>query len=107
MAAVIRREAKIINGFSPLHEGDTSVAAGKRVEAAHDLDVSVPFTRGTPPWRWRNPARYLGMSGFSPLHEGDTSVAKFTTLWTVRDSTFQSPSRGGHLRGAARKDSRP
>ena len=61
-------------GFSPLREGDTSVAAG----AGDALDggiVSVPFARGTPPWRRHHrPPNYIPQ-GFSPLREGDTSVA--------------------------------
>ena len=37
---------------------------------------------------------------FSPLHEGDTSVAQqITAFEIVRHIEFQSPSRGGHLRG--------
>ena len=37
--------------FSPLHEGDTSVAGGSAWHQAARKKVSVPFTRGTPPWR--------------------------------------------------------
>ena len=36
--------------FSPLHEGDTSVAHALQRVASHGKLVSVPFTRGTPPW---------------------------------------------------------
>ena len=86
-------------GFSPLHEGDTSVAtsgscvAGASApfqspsrgghlcgfcEASHPRcrdNVSVPFTRGTPLWRISRMLRFSLVCGFSPLHEGDTSVA--------------------------------
>ena len=67
--------------FSPLHEGDTSVAA---LETLADCCAIVCF---------------------SPLHEGDTSVARRRSVLVCRRSGFQSPSRGGHLRGAAADDS--
>ncbi|SPF49612.1 hypothetical protein SBA4_4120015 [Candidatus Sulfopaludibacter sp. SbA4] len=41
-----------------------------------------------------------GVCGFSPLHEGDTSVASPHVSGTAASPMFQSPSRGGHLRGA-------
>ena len=85
--------------FSPLHEGDASVALPNGVCLCADTDVSVPFTRGTPPWPcvtgkglalrrvsvpftrgtppWPRPdrPRRIFDTSFSPLHEGDTSVA--------------------------------
>src|ERR1019366_3048802 len=64
-----------LSRFSPLHEGDTSVARKGRYYVEHESQVSVPFTRGTPPWRR-------------------------TCVGTDRYfNQFQSPSRGGHLRG--------
>ena len=42
---------------------------------ARDFYVSVPFTRGTPPWRVKPRRAGATMCRFSPLHEGDTSVA--------------------------------
>ena len=109
--------------FSPLHEGDTSVAMSKSAggeipnwfqspsrgghlrgltERAAPLvgsNVSVPFTRGTPPWRrpWR--CKWRWPISFSPLHEGDTSVAGRNAVPIDCIRGFQSPSRGGHLRG--------
>ena len=62
-------------GFSPLHEGDTSVAP------------VGPVGPGT-------------VECFSPLHEGDTSVALVSADQEPTITGFQSPSRGGHLRGA-------
>src|ERR1039458_9652683 len=134
--------------FSPLHEGDTSVAIGRRHIPGMKYSVSVPLTRGTPPWpctvactkrllcpfqspsrggHLRGPgfqgcARFHGQSfsplhegdtsvaverairvvlavRFSPLHEGDTSVARRFALGYRSLPRFQSPSRGGHLRG--------
>jgi len=38
-------------------------------------------------------------NSFSPLHEGDTSVAAHSFSAGVASAGFQSPSRGGHLRG--------
>ena len=38
--------------------------------------VSVPFTRGTPPWQLQRLALAVTPYSFSPLHEGDTSVAR-------------------------------
>ena len=37
--------------FSPLREGDTSVAFPQALQPAPRLLVSVPFARGTPPWQ--------------------------------------------------------
>ena len=73
-AAAIRRERGPIDGFSPLHEGDTSVAR----QLLDPLHANI---------------------GFSPLHEGDTSVAGRADWMACRYVPFQSPSRGGHLRG--------
>src|ERR1039457_5331050 len=86
--------------FSPLHEGDTSVAhltfrlcecaskvsvpftrgtppwrRRRRADTGRLLHVSVPFTRGTPPWPAGRASSRSRFAGFSPLHEGDTSVA--------------------------------
>ena len=61
--------------FSPLHEGDTSVACRGIAAALWAYSVSVPFTRGTPLWRLARLAGPVPIDGFSPLHEGDTSVA--------------------------------
>jgi len=36
--------------FSPLREGDTSVAQQTRAVKLREFAVSVPFARGTPPW---------------------------------------------------------
>ena len=110
--------------FSPLHEGDTSVADISGTGPGAVSNVSVPFTRGTPPWQVVGGSEHRLFTGFSPLHEGDTSVAAMviggitlaltvsvpftrgTPPWLeflasearVRN-VFQSPSRGGHLRG--------
>ena len=143
-------EDGISASFSPLHEGDTSVARNARCMWLGTYRVSVPFTRGTPPWPravigpsvnvtpFQSPSRGGHLRGaidpvpappittsFSPLHEGDTSVApapaapglqgcqvsvpftrgtppwRFAGPYLFRsDIAFQSPSRGGHLRGA-------
>ena len=122
-AAPFAREFK---SFSPLHEGDTSVARKSRDEVHGGVRVSVPFTRGTPPWLWIQKKMHTRFQRFSPLHEGDTSVAtleghrlilhlvSFSPLHEGDTSVamqdvgvesgkvaFQSPSRGGHLRGVA------
>ncbi len=49
-AQTLRCEGVYMNRFSPLHEGDTSVALLLRVLGGGGPGVSVPFTRGTPPW---------------------------------------------------------
>ena len=85
-------------GFSPLHEGDTSVAKPSlsddlvyvRFSPLHEGDTSVA-------WLCRS-----RIHGFSPLHEGDTSVARARS----RGKQFQSPSRGGHLCGSLVADGR-
>ena len=85
--------------FSPLHEGDTSVALrGVLLRCDFEL-VSVPFTRGTPPWLSVTDIDTPIAQRFSPLHEGDTSVALKAQACRLGDPVFQSPSRGGHLRG--------
>ena len=86
--------------FSPLHEGDTSVVYIFFSNRQRLNCVSVPFTRGTPPWLRRPACGPRSVSGFSPLHEGDTSVVTCVLAGCARDISFQSPSRGGHLRGA-------
>ena len=86
--------------FSPLHEGDTSVASNVRRFVCRGRYVSVPFTRGTPPWPIPSRPSLSRSWCFSPLHEGDTSVASRTQPTSTRCTRFQSPSRGGHLRGA-------
>ena len=112
--------------FSPLHEGDTSVAPWSwrirkptstfqspsrgghlcgypwRRAAVSPCPVSVPFTRGTPLWPTVRAVRACSFAQcFSPLHEGDTSVAMRNQGPPWRKFWFQSPSRGGHLCGAA------
>jgi len=84
--------------FSPLREGDTSVAPRQQVLTGF-LEVSVPFARGTPPWRAPCVPEPTGIECFSPLREGDTSVASLFDLCAQEFVKFQSPSRGGHLRG--------
>ena len=103
--------AKVDQSFSPLHEGDTSVARARGEWQSRKLRVSVPFTRGTPPWHrpcrsrrsasslFQSPSRgghLRGIMGggsvrarrsFSPLHEGDTSVAR-----EKGDTTIDLPS---------------
>ncbi len=63
------------------------------------LLASVPFARGTPPWRRHSCRRPAAILSFSPLREGDTSVASPSCSSTSSTTEFQSPSRGGHLRG--------
>jgi len=111
------------NGFSPLREGDTSVAQGSVLLQAHVLFVSVPFARGTPPWRSGSPksgcCKMVSVpfargtppwhASFAPLpcvSSVSVPFARGTPPWhgkKVRDGftryLFQSPSRGGHLRG--------
>jgi len=82
VAREFRAFALRIFGFSPLREGDTSVARQKSPRRIHPLLVSVPFARGTPPWLWSAFLRFI--------------------RWM-----FQSPSRGGHLRGAQQSNNNP
>ena len=72
------------------HGGTTSI-----------LGVSVPFARGTPPWPRMQAIKTQRMQRFSPLREGDTSVAGTCVRLRSAVRWFQSPSRGGHLRGVA------
>ena len=105
--------------FSPLHEGDASVAARARLTALRMIVVSVPFTRGTPLWRWTSrcqtcgywvsvpftrgtplwPSRRMGrrtrLPSFSPLHEGDASVALAIEISTLPSSNVSVPFTRG------------
>ena len=116
-------ETSSSNCFSPLHEGDTSVApmspwlrevaapfqspsrgghlCGRYLEELplSYSPVSVPFTRGTPLWLLNTSRQSNYLICFSPLHEGDTSVAPGCDPLQRGRSQFQSPSRGGHLCG--------
>ena len=65
-------------GFSPLHEGDTSVAVPRMIRSARFSRFQSPSRGG----HLRGPP-----TGSVPYHS----------------HLFQSPSRGGHLRGAAIK----
>ena len=116
-----------ILSFSPLHEGDTSVAPSRNRRRSRLLRVSVPFTRGTPPWLgarhaheqfqvFQSPSRggHLrgAAGGFERAGSGvhvSVPFTRGTPPWPaeraddgVRDHAFQSPSRGGHLRGRQR-----
>src|ERR1019366_2085341 len=111
------------SSFSPLHEGDTSVAIALSAPQGANLQfqspsrgghlrghqgqqsktpllrlVSVPFTRGTPPWRlrrwWRTRRRPVSV----PFTRGTPPWRRFDPSPRVI-IRFQSPSRGGHLRG--------
>src|ERR1019366_6615949 len=73
-----------------------------RVGSAKLFCVSVPFTRGTPPWPRPLATANDTLPSFSPLHEGDTSVAQRARGVAALLMPFQSPSRGGHLRGGTR-----
>ncbi|SPF49614.1 hypothetical protein SBA4_4120017 [Candidatus Sulfopaludibacter sp. SbA4] len=87
--------------FSPLHEGDTSVAYSPsrpacpgcvRFSPLHEGDTSVALGLDSLSCR--------SIACFSPLHEGDTSVAACFSCHRCTNGPFQSPSRGGHLRGS-------
>ena len=110
----------IVIGFSPLHEGDTSVAVAARRYAA-DLPFQSPSRGGHLCGVGTLRTSAAADHRFSPLHEGDTSVAqtcipadrseRFSPLHEGDTSVaqlricdravtgFQSPSRGGHLCG--------
>ena len=55
-------------------------ASGNLLEDCIRNAPSVPFTRGTPPWRIGWLAVLMFIKSFSPLHEGDTSVAAAVAL---------------------------
>ena len=85
--------------FSPLHEGDTSVAVAGVVRDTRFLSFS-PLHEGDTSVAPRKAPLLWSDLRFSPLHEGDTSVARTLSLRQRPNHEFQSPSRGGHLRGA-------
>ena len=113
----------LTNGFSPLHEGDTSVASfAGGAAVSFDMFQSPSrggHLRGFPQlacrqvvFEFQSPSRGGHLRGrrlrrrlalllfrFSPLHEGDTSVASASSRSHAKNIAFQSPSRGGHLRG--------
>src|ERR1019366_1017130 len=61
------------SGFSPLHEGDTSVARGLWPRVGAELPFQSPSRGGHLRGTGISPQR--AERCFSPLHEGDTSVA--------------------------------
>ena len=92
--------------FSPLHEGDTSVAGPRSTEPHGELPVSVPFTRGTPPWRASAPQwRPADVRFQSPSRGGHLRGAAWSARAASMFLPFQSPSRGGHLRGPTMRSS--
>jgi len=112
------------NCFSPLHEGDTSVVPrtlcfvlfslafqspsrgghlrGVAGRASNPViqHVSVPFTRGTPPWCQRCQQCYSHRGVSVPFTRGTPPWSGDHTVRRAAAQPFQSPSRGGHLRGA-------
>ena len=97
MAQITQHSATEFGSFSPLHEGDTSVARAKQGT------YKVTFTFQSPSRGGHlcgfPPAAAMLVDGFSPLHEGDTSVAAIPFGTAPCRNPFQSPSRGGHLCG--------
>jgi hypothetical protein len=86
--------------FSPLREGDTSVATWLRWRGTRWEVVSVPFARGTPPWRRAIVVPTDGPQFQSPSRGGHLRGTQL--LGNIfRTMQFQSPSRGGHLRGCS------
>src|ERR1035437_2234203 len=82
LSQCLRRAVRFWLTAAPARVG----AAGRRYESRtlggirarrsfRGLLFSVPFTRGTPPWRRRLVGGAHHALCFSPLHEGDTSVA--------------------------------
>ena len=85
----------LVVGFSPLHEGDTSVAVLNvvilyqpftRFSPLHEGDTSVAPLPGRP---------QRGRPGFSPLHEGDTSVASVACCSAMSCNSSFSPLHEG------------
>ena len=89
-----------IQSFSPLREGDTSVGPGQRKGQGHNRSRFSPLREGDTSVAHLTSSRPdVSTSGFSPLREGDTSVGTRRAPGEVDGLQFQSPSRGGHLRG--------
>ena len=86
-------------GFSPLREGDTSVAQANSQSSG--ADCFSPLREGDTSVARRRARHTRHDPGFSPLREGDTSVADARRPSRPAFDTFQSPSRGGHLRGVS------
>ena len=62
--------------------------------------VSVPFTRGTPPWSGRANISSCDHSSVSvPFTRGTPPWCQLGPMLPATAFKFQSPSRGGHLRG--------
>ena len=103
VANALAKAASWRTRFSPLREGDTSVAVAPIVRAAQvGSTVSVPFARGTPPWlHTGHPARIPRQSFQSPSRGGHLrGYAGASPPQLSGILPFQSPSRGGHLRGS-------
>ena len=86
--------------FSPLHEGDASVAAQDVCAPTVALSVSVPFTRGTPLWPSSALDEDSWRPGFQSPSRGGRLCGGQVGLGQVGPvQVFQSPSRGGRLCG--------
>jgi len=72
------RRAAALSSFSPLHEGDTSVAEFSALCSAAITEFQSPSRGGHLRGSAVRTAAPVGPPSFSPLHEGDTSVAHRT-----------------------------
>ena len=99
----ICRNASQPPSFSPLHEGDASVARSITSSCPSRPIVSVPFTRGTPLWHARVMSQTCLWNGFqSPSRGGRLCGSQTSPTPPCRHPPpFQSPSRGGRLCGRA------
>ena len=86
-----------LHRFSPLHEGDAFVAPRNAGAAGEQVEVSVPFTRGTPSLPAAPIPRPASSKVSVPFTRGTPSLLCADGV-AAAVSAFQSPSRGGRLR---------
>ena len=85
--------------FSPLHEGDASVAMPSGGDGGGAMRFQSPSRGGRLCGARYREVQIPAPVGFSPLHEGDASVAQELVKLARAAGKFQSPSRGGRLCG--------
>ena len=80
--------------FSPLHEGDTSVAIKVETMREFRQSVSVPFTRGTPPWPGAEQPARAGAVVSVPFTRGTPPWRRRNARWKAHPPVSVPFTRG-------------
>ena len=91
--------ATVLSAFQSPSRGGHLRGGEIALVAGSSIHVSVPFTRGTPPWHVLLASAGPGDSVSVPFTRGTPPWRTSPAHRSERSVAFQSPSRGGHLRG--------